>query len=332
MRLLDDPSAASRASILRRLELTTANISVLHGLLANDLSASIRSEAARSLAHAPATDRRTALNAALADPSPAVRAAAVEAMAEPGTAELEHLVAACNDLDLKVRRAGYRQAAAAPATVTWRVIRDSSRRLEWREALAEHAGEQLAGLAEEGMASDLPEDRILATELAGAAGTPEGLALGVSAVTDVDAAVRGAALTQLRSVEEAAEAVLHAMDDPVSSVRLEAARTLGSLDHDHAVIGLVKGLDDRDMAVRRGCIEALVSCASAELARRLAEAMTGSNSDAVAEVLLRMGRPGSGRSAPGPRPQKLPLPWLARRCSTRHESSQRRKQPRPWPS
>jgi len=314
----EDPSAAGRIAALKRRDSAQPGPDVLLRLLQDDLSAEVRAEAVRALARTSDAEQGSAMTLALADPSPLVRTNAVAELAGGPDA----LVAACDDDEPTVRRAAYRRLAADGVPVLWRTMSGSPARQARRQALGEPGPEVLAGRAVEGIHSAEPEDRVFAVELAAEGGTPANLALIETAVGDPDATVRRVAVAQLRGRVEATPTLVHALDDADAAVRLEAARTLDSVEHDDALLGLVARLDDPDPSVRQTCAEAVVSRTSAGLARRVAATLTESNRNAVEDVLLRMGP--AGRQALAARVCQEALASAAEEAAGLMEAARRR--------
>ena len=318
--LLHDPSGRVREAALAVLDLSPEAIVEVGKLLRDDLSSAVRVAALRALAQAPEADQLWALSVGLADPEPQVRTWALGALPVAGAPRaMRSVLAACEDDDIRVRRAAYHRLAQAEPWILWMAIDRSSRREELCEVLQHQAlHDRLGALVLERASSPEPGDRVLAMELASRLDTPGWHEESIHALRDPEVAVRQAAVRLLRARPEAVPALVSTLrDDPDSVVRTEAAGALDSVEMDDALLALVGALQDPEEEVRRIATEALVRNTSPGLAQRIADGLSTANSGSVGQVLERMGAIGAeallATAFSGPRDRAVAAAGLLRR-------------------
>jgi HEAT repeat protein len=303
--LLDETAGPVRMAVMEVLnesgEASAAEIA--EDLLANDSSAAVRATAVYTLARSDRPTRLTALSQALADPDPDVRATAIEALTRGlGTDMMDLLLRALQDPDERVWQASLRQLAALPEEdlpLLWTAFRESppSKREELVRTIERMDPDRLAALAVQNAHRPDAADRILATELAARAGTPEGTAAVVAALLDPDPVVRrtaAAAMSTLRT-PTAIGVLTRSLSDPQADVRVEAVRALGMIDDDGVPPVLISTLKDPELRVRQMAAEALTRWQSPAVARRLAAALSSPDLRRPAgEVLYEIGQTAVG--------------------------------------
>ncbi|MDQ6946453.1 MAG: HEAT repeat domain-containing protein [Actinomycetota bacterium] len=265
--LWHDPSAAVRAAAVSALGPTAEDVAVLRRRLSDDVSSDVRLTAIGVLARAPERDQLAALDLALDDAHPEIRAGALETLPVAGTSRAaSRLVTATEDHQEAVRVAAYRRLAGAPSWVLWTALGRSSRRSELLGVVEEETGtDQLTALVLERIASPDVGDRVLALQLSGHLGTPALLAEAAAALADHEASVRRQAALALDADESTATAPL---------------------------LAFLGALADPDPEVRGSATRALMRHPSAGLALRLAAELATSNVEVHGQLLLSMGSPG----------------------------------------
>ncbi|MGH2554251.1 MAG: HEAT repeat domain-containing protein [Actinomycetota bacterium] len=271
---------------------------VAQELLANDSSAAVRATAVYTLARSDPQTRLAALARALSDPDPDVRATAVEALPSGLAAEMvDMLLPALHDQDERVWQASLRHLAALSdqgLPLLWAALRESPgpKREELVRSIERSDPDRLASLALQNVHARDSTDRVLATELAARAGTPESTAAVVAALSDPDPLVRrtaAAAMSTLRTPSSVG-ALSRSLSDPQAEVRVEAVRALGMVDDDGVPPVLIAALKDPELRVREMAAEALTRWHSPAVARRLAAALAAPDLRRPAgDVLVRMG-------------------------------------------
>jgi HEAT repeat protein len=299
--LLEDTAGPVRMAVMEVLAESgeAAAVEIAEGLLANDSSAAVRATAVYTLARSAPHTRLAALSRALSDPDPDVRATAVEALPRGSAADLmDLLLPALQDPDDRVWRASLRHLAALPdheLPLLWSALRESPlpKQEELLRSIERNDPDRLAALALQNVHSADSADRVLATELAARAGTPESTAAVVAALSDPDPLVRrtaAAEMTTLRS-PAAVGALTRSLADPQPDVRVEAVRALGMIDDDGVPPVLMAALKDPELRVREMAAEALMRWHSPAVARQLAAALSSPDLRRPAgDVLFGMGQ------------------------------------------
>lgn len=278
--LLEDTAGPVRMAVMEVLAESgePAAVEIAQNLLANDSSAAVRATAVYTLARSEPDIRLAALSRALADPDPDVRATAVEALPRGLASDvMELLLPALQDPDERVWQASLRHLAALPdheLPLVWAALRESppAKREELVRSIERTDPDRLSALALQNVHGVDPADRVLATELAARAGTPESTAAVVAALSDPDPVVRrtaASAMTTLRT-PAAVDALTRSLADPQVDVRVEAVRALGMIDDDGVPPVLIGTLKDPELRVREMASEALTRWHSPAVARQLA--------------------------------------------------------------
>lgn len=299
--LLEDTAGPVRMAVMEVLAESgdPAAAEVAQELLENDSSAAVRATAVYALARTDPRTRVAVLSRALADPDPDVRATAVEAL--PGglaTEIVDLLLPALHDPDERVWQASLRHLAGLSdqgPPVVWAALSESSgpKREELLRSIERDGPDRLASLALQHRHAHDAAERVLATELAARAGTPESTAAVVAALSDPHPLVRrtaAAAMTTLRT-PAGVGALSRSLSDPQAEVRVEAVRALGMIDDDGVPPVLIAALKDPELRVREMAAEALTRWHSPAVARRLAAALAAPDLRRPAgDVLARLGK------------------------------------------
>jgi len=300
--LLEDTAGPVRMAVMEVLGESgdPSAVEVAEHLLANDSSAAVRATAVYILARSDSHTRLAGLSRALSDPDPDVRATAVEALPRGLATEMVNvLLPALHDQDERVWQASLRHLAALPdqnLPLLWAALRQSPdpKREELVRSIERNDPERLASLAMQNVHARDPADRVLATELAARAGTPDSTAAVVAALSDPDPLVRrtaAAAMSTLRT-PAAVGSLSRSLADPQVDVRVEAVRALGMIDDDGVPPVLIAALKDPELRVREMAAEALTRWHSPAVARQLAAALGSPDLRRPAgEVLARTGQP-----------------------------------------
>jgi len=236
----------------------------------------------------------TALERALVDPDPDVRATAVEALPRRLSAEASQvLLAALADEDERVWRAAVPHLPDLPdggLPLLWSVFRQSPqpKREEIARAVERSNPERLVAMAESHATAPDWADRALAVEVAARAGSEQALRVVMDALGDPDPVVRRAATTALGEARSAraVPALGHALSDPEVGVRVETVRALGAIDDDSVLPHLISALKDPGVGVRQAAAEMLARWRSPGVARRLAAALASPDLRGAAGSLL----------------------------------------------
>jgi len=262
--LLDDPSVAVRAAALSALGSSADDVAVLRRMLGDDVSSDVRLAAIGVLARASERDQLAALDVALDDANPEIRAGALETLPIAGTSRAaSRVLGAVEDPQDAVRVAAYRRLAGAPSWVLWMALGYCSRRSELLGVVEEEAGtDQLRALVLERISSPDVGDRMLALQLSAHLSTPALLARVAGALADPEAPVRRQAAFVL--------------DADAGAAAVPLAAFLGALA-------------DPDPDVRGPVTRALLRHPSAGLALRLAAELTASNVEVHGQLLSSMG-------------------------------------------
>ena len=278
--LLEDTAGPVRMAVMEVLAESgePAAVEIAEDLLKNDSSAAVRATAVYILARSEPEKRLAALSRALMDPDPDVRATAVEALPGGLVSEMmELLLPALQDPDERVWQASLRHLAALPdhdLPLLWAALRESPpiKREELVRSIERSDPDRLSSVALQNVHALDPADRVLATQLAARAGTVEGTAAVVAALSDPDPVVRrtaAAAMTTLRT-PAAVGALTRSLADPQVDVRVEAVRALGMIDDDGVPPVLIGTLKDPELRVREMAAEALTRWHSPAVSRQLA--------------------------------------------------------------
>jgi len=190
---------------------------------------------------------------------------------------MELLLPALQDPDERVWQASLRHLAALPdhdLPLLWAALRESPpiKREELVRSIERSDPDRLSSVALQNVHALDPADRVLATQLAARAGTVEGTAAVVAALSDPDPVVRrtaAAAMTTLRT-PAAVGALTRSLADPQVDVRVEAVRALGMIDDDGVPPVLIGTLKDPELRVREMAAEALTRWHSPAVSRQLA--------------------------------------------------------------
>jgi HEAT repeat protein len=262
-----------------------------------DSSAAVRATAIHALTRAEPNVRQEALTKALADPDPDVRATAVEALTGDVEETAGLLAPAFRDADERVWRASLPHLVALPdqdLVVVWDALREGPpvKREELVRVIEALDPDRLIDLAVANTRAASPADRVLASELAARAGSPEAADLVVGGLEDPDPQVRrtsAAAMSTLRA-PAAVPALAHSLSDPQVEVRIEAIQALGLIDDDTVPDILIGALRDPEVRVRETAADALARWHSPAVARRLSSALSAPDlRRSAADVLERMG-------------------------------------------
>ncbi|MFC9683838.1 fumarate reductase/succinate dehydrogenase flavoprotein subunit [Streptomyces sp. NPDC056948] len=241
-----------------------------------DTAAEVRAAAAASLRELvetlpPEPDLRDGLAAALAEPDPVVRAAALDVLRALRLGDAVLFADAVADADIAVRIEAVRALVSVDAAeeLARAAVADPSR--EVRVAIAKG----LATVGAERLSGDLPAGSDAAADAIEAALT--GL------LDDPDALVRAAAYGALGTTGCPApltSRAVAALSESAWQVRSGAATALSVADPDVAVPALAKTLADANADVRKAAVLALTRHRTAEEARAaLATATTDSDAD-----------------------------------------------------
>lgn len=278
-----DTSAAVRMAALAVFEESgdPAVFAVAERLLQQDSSATVRAAAVQALGRAPEQARIDALERALADPDPDVRATAVEVL--PGSVSgrtLALLRTALDDAAEQVWRAAIAHLAGVSSEergALWDALRSVAQTREEAlvSALEARGAEQLAALALANIGSVGAEDRVLAVRLAARAGTSACVHAVLASLRDPDAGVRRTAASAMSTLRAAGSVgpLSRSLSDPQPDVRMEAVRALGLIDDDEVPAILIEALKDPEVRVREMATESLGRWGSPAVARRLAQAL-----------------------------------------------------------
>ncbi|MFF3498495.1 fumarate reductase/succinate dehydrogenase flavoprotein subunit [Streptomyces sp. NPDC003247] len=247
-----------------------------------DTAAEVRAAAAASLRELvetlpPEPALRDGLAAALAEPDPVVRAAALDVLRALRLGDAGLFTAALTDTDIAVRIEAVRAlvSVGAAAELARTASTDPSR--EVRVTVAKALATVTAAHLDAASATGPGTDTGTAFDVA-----PVHTALS-TLTTDADALVRAAAYGALGTVgcpaPLAARAVT-ALADPAWQVRAGAATALAAASADTAVPALAKALADPNADVRKAAVLALTRHRASEGARAaLATATTDSDAD-----------------------------------------------------
>ena len=232
----------------------------------------VRARAAAALGASRRPSAVEPLIALAADPDPAVRRSAVEALGRLGDARA---------VDALARQL---QGAAGPrdeAAVSVRVA-------------AAHALGQIGAAALPALAAVLHDRnqrvREAAVDALGAIGGPSAVPALAAALGDDRSQLRQAAAKALAAIggDDARTALLPALCHKDPATRVTAVQALGRLGDTRSVGALASALSDREKAVREGAIAALGQLGSSDAAEALLAAYEGADRDvrhAAAEVL-----------------------------------------------
>ncbi|MFJ8463138.1 fumarate reductase/succinate dehydrogenase flavoprotein subunit [Streptomyces swartbergensis] len=242
-----------------------------------DTAAEVRATAAASLRELvetlpPEPELRDGLAAALAEPDPVVRAAALDVLRALRLGDIVLFADALADSDTAVRIEAVRALVSVDAAVELAraAVTDPSR--EVRVAIAKG----LATVGAERLADDLPSTAEPAADQIAAALT--------ALLDDPDALVRAAAYGALGTTGCPApltERAVAALSEQAWQVRAGAATALSVIDPEVAVPALAKALADANADVRKAAVLALTRHRATEEARA---ALATAASDADADV------------------------------------------------
>ncbi|MEU5892873.1 fumarate reductase/succinate dehydrogenase flavoprotein subunit [Streptomyces sp. NPDC047461] len=230
-----------------------------------DSSAEVRAAAAASLRELvetlpPEPALRDGLAAALAEPDPVVRAAALDVLRALRLGDTELFAGSLTDPDIAVRIEAVRALVSVDAAEQLAHAAPSEPSREVRVTIAK----SLATVS-----TEHPAEAVL-TALA-------------DLTEDADALVRAAAYAALGTTGcpgPLAARVVTALDDPAWQVRSGAATALSAADPDVAVPALAKTLADRNADVRKAAVLALTRhTATGDARAALATATTDSDAD-----------------------------------------------------
>jgi succinate dehydrogenase/fumarate reductase flavoprotein subunit/HEAT repeat protein len=241
-----------------------------------DTAAEVRATAAASLRElvetlTPEPDLRDGLAAALAEPDPVVRAAALDVLRALRLGDTDLFADALADSDIAVRIEAVRALVSVDAAgeLAQAAITDPSR--EVRVAIAKG----LATVGAERLAGDLPSTDDPAADVIAAALT--------CLLDDPDALVRAAAYGALGATGCPARLTARAvaaLSEQAWQVRAGAATALSVADPEVAVPALAKALADANADVRKAAVLALTRHRTTEEAHAaLATATTDSDAD-----------------------------------------------------
>ncbi|MEU3841718.1 fumarate reductase/succinate dehydrogenase flavoprotein subunit [Streptomyces sp. NPDC028635] len=272
---LADPAAAVRREAVAVLtETLPAGTGPALAAALRDTAAEVRSAAAASLRELvetlpPEPALRDGLAAALAEPDPVVRAAALDTLRALRLGDAGLFAGALADTDITVRIAAVRALVSVDAADELARAAGADPSREVRVTLAK----ALAAVAVTTRATDAPASASPGTVLAALAHLSE----------DPDALVRGAAYQALGTAgcpaEPAARAVA-ALADAAWQVRAGAATALSAADAALAVPALAKAVADPNADVRKAAVLALTRHGDAEGARAaLATATADTDAD-----------------------------------------------------
>ncbi|MFI6371634.1 fumarate reductase/succinate dehydrogenase flavoprotein subunit [Streptomyces sp. NPDC050546] len=241
-----------------------------------DTAAEVRAAAAASLRELvetlpPEPDLRDGLAAALAEPDPVVRAAALDVLRALRLGDAALFADSLADADIAVRIEAVRALVSVDAAgeLARAAVADPSRevRVAIAKGLATVGAERLSGVLPAGTDS--------------AAGSIEAALTGL--LDDPDALVRAAAYGALGTTGCPAPLTTRAvaaLSEPAWQVRAGAATALSVADPEVAVPALAKALADANADVRKAAVLALTRHRAAEEARAaLATATTDSDAD-----------------------------------------------------
>ncbi|MET9682102.1 fumarate reductase/succinate dehydrogenase flavoprotein subunit [Streptomyces coeruleorubidus] len=245
-----------------------------------DTAAEVRATAAASLRELvetlpPEPELRDGLAAALAEPDPVVRAAALDVLRALRLGDVDLFADALADSDTAVRIEAVRALVSVDAAgeLARAAVTDPSR--EVRVAIAKG----LATVGAERLADDLPPNADPAADLIAEALTAALTAL----LDDPDALVRAAAYGALGTTGCPApltERAVAALSEQAWQVRAGAATALSVIDPEVAVPALAKALADANADVRKAAVLALTRHRATEEARAaLATATSDSDAD-----------------------------------------------------
>jgi len=280
--LTKDSSAAVRRTALEVLceAADPLAMSLCLQALDEDSSAAVRATAVRLLGRFGGAHRAEAMQRALLDPDPDVRATAVDSLPRLSAGSAAILSMALRDEDEQVWRAALPHFVGLPRDqlpLVWEVIRTSSpaKREEIARALERADGERLVALARANATAPDWADRALAVDLAARAGGDQGVELVIEALEDPDPVVRRAAATALGGLRDpmSVAALERSIADPQVDVRVEVIRALGVIDDDSILSPLISALRDPAVRVRAMATEVLRRWRSPGVARRLAAAL-----------------------------------------------------------
>ena len=256
-----------------------------------------RDRAVRALGHCTQGLPGPAMELALADPDPDVRATALQwlpPMPERGLADM--VSRSLGDPDERVRRAAMRrfaECAGADRDAAWNALRTCPAK-ELGDMVAALQQTQTASieLAFERLSSSEEGERVLAIEVVGWGRSPGCVEAAVHALGDPSAPVRRAAVASLGRLRDpsAAVALNKALVDPDPDVRVGAVNALGVIDDESVLGSLVTALKDPEPRVREMASEVLTEWSSPAVARRLAEVLAvPSQRDSASGLLMRIG-------------------------------------------
>ncbi|MER5975542.1 fumarate reductase/succinate dehydrogenase flavoprotein subunit [Streptomyces sp. NPDC001857] len=298
---LADPAPAVRREAVSVLTETVppGTGTALAGAL-RDTAPEVRAAAAASLRELvetlpPEPALRDGLSAALAEPDPVVRAAAIDVLRALRLGDAGLFAGSLADADITVRIEAVRALVSvdAAAELAHAAPADPSRevRVTLAKALATVAAGRLADAPSNGSGADPSTDSDSSTGT-GTGGSADTLTPAdvtsvrtalTSLIADPDALVRAAAYGALGTTgcpAPLAAAAVSALDDPAWQVRAGAATALSATDPDTAVPVLAKVLADPNGDVRKAAVLALTRHRATDAARAaLATATTDTDAD-----------------------------------------------------
>ncbi|WP_130441666.1 fumarate reductase/succinate dehydrogenase flavoprotein subunit [Streptomyces sp. BK239] len=296
---LTDPAPAVRREAVSVLTETVppGTGTALAGAL-RDTAPEVRAAAAASLRELvetlpPEPALRDGLSAALAEPDPVVRAAALDVLRALRLGDAGLFAGSLADADITVRIEAVRALVSvdAAAELAHAAPADPSRevRVTLAKALATVAAGRLADAPSNGSAAGPSTDSDADT---GPGGSTDTLTRAdvtsvrtalTSLIADPDALVRAAAYGALGTTgcpAPLAAAAVSALGDPAWQVRAGAATALSATDPDTAVPVLAKALADPNGDVRKAAVLALTRHRATDAARAaLATATTDTDAD-----------------------------------------------------
>lgn len=298
---LDDPSAPVRQAVLEVFTDSSdpSAVDVARIALETDVSAEVRTHAVRMLAHITATPPAASVVRALTDPDPEVRATAIEVLPDvDGTGAVDALTSSLSDRDDRVRLAAAKRLAtrSADPELVWSALRrvPDAGRGEIVASFERVRSGSLTLIALERLRSPDVEERTLAVEVCGWGASPGCVEGAIHALLDPVATVRRTATVALGRLRDpaAASALGKALGDPDPEVRIGVVQALGVID-DEAVLGfLVSALNDPDARVRDVTSQVLTEWSSPAVAKRLAGVLAVPRlRDAATDLLTRIGPP-----------------------------------------
>jgi HEAT repeat protein len=296
--LLADPAVEVRIAVidLARDADDRAYIEAVGRLVAADSSPEVRSAAVRAVAKIEAGFPRVI--AALADPDPHVRAAAVESLPSTPASEVGPVLAhALTDVDERVRLAAIERLAGVSSSepaLAWSALRQCrvEERDELLEAFRRTNPDLIVQIALEHVFSPDQEDRALAVEMTGWGARQAAVESAIRALDDRVAEVRRAAVGALGRLRDgsAVAPLGKTLADPDAEVRVGAVRALGVIDDEGVLAFLVAALKDSDHRVREATSHVLTEWSSPAVAKRLAGVLAvPSLRDSAADLLRRIG-------------------------------------------